>query len=459
MKISIKWLNDYVDVNVPIETLSQRLTMAGLEVEKIEKVGGDTVFELEITPNRPDCLNMLGLARETSAILNVSFNPPKINPVAYPKKKCDITIDDNEGCLGYIGALVENVNIGKTPKDMLARLNALGLRSINNIVDITNFVLLETGQPLHAFDYDKLAGGKIVVRRASKGEKIVTIDDVERELDPSILVIADAERPVAIAGVMGGKETEVTASTKNILLESAYFDPILIRRASRKLGLSTDSSYRFERGVDKEMVDTGSVRALGLILELAQGAVLARSMTGALKTKKSLKKILISLDEINHHIGAKLNTAKCRTILKKLGFSVQSDDRNHFKIQPPPFREDIKGKPDIVEEIIRIIGYDNLPLTVPSIIMSNISVDPRRGKRDKIARNLCSQGLNEVITYTMINQAELDRARQHHLAGQKIQNPLTQDYEMMRPTLLPSLLSILRNNINKGQKNVQFFGF
>src|SRR3989338_8110711 len=275
MKISYNWLKDYVAVGADAEKLAQRLTMAGLEVEKIENINGDMVFELEITPNRPDCLNHLGIAREVSAIFNKPLKSPKIKAPQSPKIKTDITISDKNDCSRYIGTVIENVRVKETPPWIKERLTAIGIRTINSVVDITNLVLMETGQPLHAFDYDKLAGGKIIVRRAKEGEVITTIDGAERKLHSSILVIADAKKPVAIAGIMGGKDTEVTEMTKNILLESACFDPILIRRAARALGLFSDSSYRFERGVDLDGVNSGSARATDLILELAGGSVTA----------------------------------------------------------------------------------------------------------------------------------------------------------------------------------------
>ncbi|MCK5581533.1 MAG: phenylalanine--tRNA ligase subunit beta, partial [Candidatus Omnitrophica bacterium] len=380
MKISITWLNDYIKTGVPVDRLIHKLTMAGLEVEKTETVAGDTVLELEITPNRPDCLNMLGMAREVSAILNKTVKKPSLPEIKYPKEKCPVEIVDKEGCTRYIGTVIKDVKVAKAPQAMQQRLAAIGLRPINNIVDITNFCLMETGQPLHAFDYDKLEGGKIIVRRAKKGETIITIDGELRELDPSVLVIADAKRPVAIAGVMGGQETEVTGKTKNILLESAYFDPVLIRRAARKSGLSSDSSYRFERGVDFQMVENGCTRAIALIQELAGGEIEQRQDLCLAKKKKVGKAVTVSLAQINGLLGAALTTTQCKTILKKLEFDVVSkkgqplpgDRPQILKVTPPTFRNDIHQAVDVVEEVARVVGYDNLPLSLPHITVSNV---------------------------------------------------------------------------------------
>lgn len=457
MKISLNWLKDYVTPGISVEKLAHRLTMAGLEVEKISSVGDDTIFELEITPNRPDCLNMLGMARETAAILKKPRRIPKVKKRVWPKQKCAIVIDDKKACSRYIGTLIEGVSIKSSDEKIIKHLMTLGQRPVNNVVDITNFCLMETGQPLHAFDYDKLAGGKIIVRRARKGEKIVTIDDVERELDPSILVIADEKRAVAIAGVMGGKATEVTGATKNILLESAYFDPVLIRRASRKVGLSSDSSYRFERGVDYRTVEGGAARAVDLILESAGGKITKRADVIVARKKSARTRITISKDTINARIGASLTSVQYKDILKRLDFNVTGSKTGAFTIVPPSFREDIKAAEDIVEEVARIVGYDNLPLSFPLIKASTIPPDPTRLARRKMRELFLAQGFDEVITYTMINRKGLEMSNQGDLQGVEIFNPLTQDQEIMRPSMLPSLLSVVLSNANRGQKNIRFF--
>ncbi|OGX58132.1 MAG: phenylalanine--tRNA ligase subunit beta [Omnitrophica WOR_2 bacterium RIFOXYC2_FULL_38_12] len=353
--------------------------------------------------------------------------------------------------------MVENISIQQAPKELLKRINSLGLRAINNIVDITNFCLLETGQPLHAFDYDKLAGGRIIVRRAKDGEKIVTIDDIERALDPSILVIADAEKPVAIAGIMGGKETEVTASTRNILLESAYFDPIIVRKASRKLGLSSDSSYRFERGVDYPTVENCSNRALSLILKEAGGKIVKSSDIKVTGRNKAAKEIVIEKEKIDSFLGTDTSVTQCKNIFDKLGFDVKVDKQKVFTIVPPSFRGDIVQEVDIIEEVARIIGYDNLPLSMPSIKVSNISESKEIQLRKKIKQILMAQGCSETVTYTMISQKNLNDSKLSDIEKLNIVNPLSQDQEMMRPSLLPSMLSRVQFNLNRGQKDISLF--
>ena len=456
MKISLNWIKDYVSIGITTDRLVHKLTMAGLEVEQVSTVGNDIVLDLEITPNRSDCLNMVGMAREIAAILNKTYEPPKIKPIKFSAGKLKIQNEDKKDCGRYIGTVIENVEVGRSAQWMKKRLEALEIKSINNVVDITNFCLLELGQPLHAFDYDKIIGGKIFIRRAKKGETIVTLDNVERILDSSILVIADAERPVAIAGIMGGKETEVTDQTKNILLESASFDATLIRRAVRTLKLTSDSAYRFERGVNFEMVEKCKNRAVSLILHNAKGKV-TQQLDGQFVTAKVSPVIELSLEQINNYLGANLLLKDCVSILKRLEFEIISFKKNILKVKPPYFRSDIKESVDIIEEVARIIGYDNLPSSLPYIKAENIEAHPRKKIRTKIGQMLVGQGFDEVITFSMINQESLEKIGLGEAKYLKIQNPLTQDQEVMRPTLLPSLLSVVQMNINRGQKNLKFF--
>lgn len=459
MKISLTWLKEYVSIKVSPEKLAERLTMAGLEVEKMTKgaVGGDTHFELEITPNRPDCLNYIGIAREISAIFNASLKTPKVKPFKFPPQKTDIAIHDPEGCQRYIGTVIENVRVAPSPDWLKRHLESVGSRAINNIVDITNFCLFETGQPLHAFDFDRLRGGKILVRRAKPGESIVTLDGVERKLDSSILVIADAQRPVAIAGIMGGKETEATSETKNILLESACFDPSVIRRGVRLLGLSSDASYRFERGIYKSGVEAGSCRAASLILEWAGGSVTATRDLFVSKEKAAKREILLPLKEINSRLGAALTLKKCRAVLEKLGCTVSVKNKNILKILPPDFRNDLKTEVDAIEEIARLVGYDQLPSSLPSIRISSMTENPKRASKQNLARILQAQGFNEAITYTMMDQKALSKTKLDSLKAVEVKNPLSSEQEILRPSLLPSLLGAIQLNINRGQKDLRLF--
>jgi phenylalanyl-tRNA synthetase beta chain len=456
MKLSLNWLKNYIDPKLSTEKLIERLTMAGLEVETVAANGADTVLELEITPNRPDCLSILGLAREIAAITGKSVKFPKAKIFKTPALKDLVSIENKKECSRYIGTLIRDVQIKSAPQEITKLLEAMGIHRINNAVDVTNFVLMETGQPLHAFDYDKLAGGKVIVRRARAGESIVTLDGVERKLDKSILVIADTEKPVAIAGIMGGLGTEITAGTKNILLESAHFDMGLIRQACRSLGLRSDSSYRFERHVNLDGVATGANRAIDLLLPLTGGRLSGRCEIGAKASKQSVK-IQIKIADIESLLGLKITSAQLKSWLDKLGFKV-TIKAGGLTVVPPANRIDIAQGVDVIEEVARMIGFDHLPLKMPVIKSANISVNKRpREINDQIRKVLAAEGMDEIITHSMINSRALAKCNMTHLKAVRIFNPLNQDQELMRPSMLPSMLQAAVTNINRGQKDLRLF--
>src|SRR3989338_2726372 len=302
MRVSFNWLKDFLETKIEASKAQGFLTMAELEITSIADIDGDHVMEIEVTPNRPDCLSVLGIARELSAASGIPIKYPdsvkkNLMKKASARGSAKIEILDKSACPRYVGCIMKNVKVGPSPEWLVQRLNAMGVRSVNNVVDITNYTLFELGQPLHAFDLDKLEGKHIVVKRAKKGENIVTIDGVSRVLDPNILVIADAVRPVAIAGIMGGKDTEITEFTKNILIESACFDPVIVRKSCRQLGLASESSYRFERGIDQGMIFASSIRAQELVREIAGGKT-AGEMSDAGSGIEKEKEITLFLDEV-----------------------------------------------------------------------------------------------------------------------------------------------------------------
>jgi len=456
MKLSLNWLKQYMDHSLSPEELAHRLTMAGLEVETIQKFGDDVVFEIEVTPNRPDCLSILGLAREVSAILDKDLRIPEIQEHE-DSGEVDITIEDPDACGRYIGTVIEGVSVKSIPADKAKLLQALDANTINNIVDITNFTLFELGQPLHAFDLDKLEGGKIVVRRARKGEKIVTLDDVVRELDHTVLVIADAKKPVAIAGIMGGRDTGVTSTTKRILLESAYFDLGVVRRGCRKLGMTSDAAYRFERGVAWKTVETGSNRTTDLILSLAGGKVVGRKDAVAKNMDLSRREVSVSLEDVQKQLGAPLELTRAEKILKRLGCIV-SVSQNKLNVITPHYRNDLKIKEDIVEELARVVGYDNLPMSLPQVSAVNIPVDLERERFfNRAADGLVGQGLHQIMTYALISREVLRKARYEGSVPIALQNPMSTEQEIMRPTMLPGFLTVAADNIHRGQKDLKLF--
>jgi phenylalanyl-tRNA synthetase beta chain len=462
MKLSLNWLKDYIDPKLSTDKLVERLTMAGLEVEALESVGGDTVLEIEVTPNRPDCLSILGLALEIGAITGRAVKNPKIRNFKMDsrlrgndKKKQFIHIENKKDCCRYIATLIRDVRISDSPREIKERLASMGIQAINNAVDITNFVMMETGQPLHAFDYDKLAGGEIMVRRAKAGESIVTLDGVERKLDPRILVIADAKKPVAIAGIMGGKDAQITLETKNILLESAHFDMGIIRRASRSLGLRSDSSYRFERNVNFEGVLTGTNRATDLLLSLTGGHCSGRGEISS-KAKRVSSQIKIKISDIESLLGLEISPPKVKIWLGRLGFKV-TVKAGILTVLAPVNRADIGQDVDVIEEIARMIGFDRLPSKLPMIKTTNIPVDKRPREIKDHVRRVLTAGMDEIITLSMINTKALAKSYMDDKPVVRILNPLSQDQELMRPTMLPSFLQVVVTNINRGQKDLRFF--
>ena len=457
MKLSVNWLKDYVDPKISVDELAHRLTMAGLEVEAVQGVGKDTVLDIEVTPNRPDCLNTIGLAREISAICAKDLKLPKVKTIKPTRSNALIvSIEDKKDCSRYVATIIKDCSINDSPAWMSERLMSLVIRPISNAVDVTNFVLMEIGQPLHVFDLDKLAGAKIIVRRARVGEKIITLDGIERKLDPSILVIADAVKPVAIAGIMGGVDTQVTTQTKNILLESARFDMGVIRRASRMLGLKSDSSYRFERGVDIQGVLNGADRAAGLLIELTGGQCFGR-FDNAPKAKVKAHIIRVSIVDIEGLLGTKVAAKAVKNALTRLGMKVTTDKKKGFKVAVPGFRGDLKQNVDVIEEVARIIGYDNLDVSFPCIQVQNIAPDIRpRTVRKTAANVLVAKGYSETITYSLICQKDLDFC-QLQIKGVGVENALSGEHNMMRPSLMPSLLHVAASNLNRGQKELRIF--
>jgi phenylalanyl-tRNA synthetase beta chain len=458
MKVTYSWLKEFTNLKVSAQELADKLTMAGLEVVALEKIDGDFVLEIEITSNRPDWLSILGVAREVSAIYGLKLNTAKLKE---PKIKSQdlqpikISVADKQDCTFYSARIISGVKVAPSPEWLKKRLESLGCRSVNNIVDITNYCLFELGQPLHAFDLDKLESKDIKVRRASAGEKIVIIDGQTKLLNPEILVIADNHGPVAIAGIMGGKETEVTSSTRNILLESAVFNPVLVRRGKQKLGLQSESAYRFERGVDPGAVIQASLLAQELILKLASGRPAGFRNLGI--SKATLSKINLNIPYLNKVLGTAIPALKAKQILSRLGLQVKTKTSNILTVKVPSFRQDLKLPVDLVEEVARIYGYANIPQTLPA-------VKPGRKIKDKkdfvydIKNILCGLGLDEVITYSLVDRDLLKKSgvdTDNRLI--EILNPLSKEQEVLRPDIFPSLIRVLAHNLDQQQERISIF--
>ncbi|HEY8460423.1 MAG TPA: phenylalanine--tRNA ligase subunit beta, partial [Blastocatellia bacterium] len=372
MKINYNWLKELVDIDLPPRDLAEKLTMAGLAVDAVEFYGEDAILDIDLTSNRPDCLSHLGIAREVAVILGKtgpsSLRIPEAKFIEAKTRTSDVTsveILAPELCPRYTARVIKGVKIGPSPDWLVRRLESMGQRSVNNVADITNYVMLEMGQPLHAFDLRQLRGERIVVRRAERGEKITTLDGEERDLTPEMLVIADAERPVAIAGIKGGEDSGITEKTVDVLLEAAHFSPAQTRATSKALGLSTEASYRFERGTDPEIIPAASNRAAALIAEIAGGQVLS-GLLDAYPAPARRNWIEFRRSRYAALTGLQIELGEAERILRGLGFTVEADVENdRLRAMAPSWRVDVSIEEDLIEEVARIIGYDKLKNTLP----------------------------------------------------------------------------------------------
>ena len=458
MKVTYNWLQDFVDIKISPKALADKLTMAGLEVTSLEEKDGDWVFEIEITSNRPDWLSVQGIAREVAAITGMKLKSPSgLSAPGYQKKseQLNIIVDDKKDCPLYTAKVIKDVKVGPSPAWLKKRLELVGCRSVNNIVDITNYCLFEYGEPLHAFDLDKLSPGAIIVRRAKAKEKIVTLDGNSRVMSPEVLIIADKTKPIAIAGVMGGKDTEVTGSTKNILLEAAVFNQVLIRRGRSILGLQSESAYRFERGVNPGVVENASLRVASLINKFSAGRCVISKSSGNIV--RANKKIMLNQAMVNQTLGLSIAVSKSKQILSRLGFKIKAKAKQVLCVEIPSHRQDVNLEIDLIEEIARIYGYENIPTTLPAVALREV-VAQQRDWVCMVKNILTGLGLNEVITYSLIDKQLLAIFNQKDPdVVIEIMNPLSAEQEILRPSLIPSLIRCVATNLNQKQEYVNVF--
>jgi len=457
MRISLNWLTDYVDVAaVPVKELASILTDIGLNCEEIIETPTDIVLDLEVTSNRPDCLGHLGVAREAAAVLGKDFTPPSLDRAAESETDvaglAEVVVEAPDLCPRYTARVIQGVTIGPSPAWLVERIEAAGLRSINNVVDVTNYVLMEYSQPLHSFDYDKLAGGKIIVRRARPGEVMVSIDETTCRLDENMLVIADAAHPVAIAGVMGGLSTEVTAETTNVLIESARFDPLATRYTSRKLALMSESNYRFERGVDPVALERASLRACQMIVELAGGTI-ARGVVDVWDRPFEPETVAMRPARCNALLGLDLPAQRQAEILERLGLAPQIDGER-IVCTIPSHRADLQREADLIEEVARIEGFDSIPIS-HHVTHAVTDEGPAQRTRRQAGMLLTAAGFNEAITYSFNDADEaalfgFDRVVDVDANVRKTNNTL-------RPTLWGSLLRACKTNQDAGNAAVDLF--
>ena len=425
---------------------------------------GDTVLDIGITPNRSDCLSMIGIAREAAALTGKKMKMPdvKVRESAQDVSLLSsVTIEDADLCPRYTARLIQNVTIGGTPVWMKTRLEAAGLRAINNVVDVTNFVMLEMGQPLHAFDFRFLEEGRIVVRKSKPGEEFISLDEKSRLLPENTLLICDGKKPVAIAGIMGGLNSEVKEDTRTILLESAYFNPASIRRSSRRLGMPTDAAFRFERGIDPEGVVRALDRAAQLIAELSGGEVCRNYLDEYPAKIKAVENIPLRMDRVRQVIGARVPAREAVRILKSIGMALRREGKGAYRVTPPSFRVDIEREIDLIEEIARLYGYHLVPSTLPSVSVSETETIPRLALEERIRQLMTGAGYSEIINYSFSSP---DSAEALGLSPEDerrrfvvIKNPLTEDQSIMRTTLAYGLLETLKKNLHNASFNLKLF--
>jgi phenylalanyl-tRNA synthetase beta chain len=488
MNISYNWLRELTDTELAPRELAERLTMLGLAVEGVHEAGDDYVLDIDLTSNRPDCLSHLGVAREVAAMEGLRVQLPEAKPqpaAGLTEEFTAVEILDTDLCPRYAARVVRGVKIQPSPDWLVKRLEAIGQRPINNVADITNYVLHEMGQPLHAFDLAKLSEKRIVVRRARAGEKLKTLDGVERELDAEMLVIADASRAVALAGVMGGEETEISDVTEDVLIESAYFNPDSVRRTSRLLGMHTEASHRFERGADYAGVLRAQERCVALICELAGGVATENAID---VYPRPLRQAIVSLrpERVEALTGLSVSSAGIEKILNALGFAQTAKMSNaeavpslrdgvieelpvnlHSKMTfvAPTWRVDIAIEEDLVEEVARHIGYDKIATELPASGIAG-EYQPSERKKRAMRAALTACGFDEAVSFSFIDASHdetfelvLQLVSQEDAENRfvTLSNSIIEGSTRMRPTLLAGLLSAVRHNFNHGTRDVRLF--
>lgn len=459
MKISLDWLQDYVETSLTAEQIGEILCQLGFPIEAIDRVGGDTMMNVEVTSNRGDCLGHIGVARELAAVLG---KPLKLGQVQVEESGeeaallVQVEIHEPAMCNRYTARVLRNVKVGPSPEWMVRRLETAGLRSINNVVDVTNYVMLETGQPTHAFDYDKIGGKKIVVRRAASGERLVSIDGTKCDLDDSMLVIADASKPVALAGVMGGLESEVTEATTTVLLEAAHFEPVTIRRTSRKLSLPSEASFRFERQVDSENIQWVSDRCAQLFVQVC-GAGVTKGIVDAWPEKKPRDTIGMRPSRLKALLGIDIPQEKVRSIFDALGLRPEVRNEDLIVCNSPSWRHDLYREADLIEEAARCWGYDKIPVE-PKIHIEVCPQNLREKTAGKARTFLTGCGFYETINVSFIDAriAELFdvTAAGQHLAVSEVSQKNT---NLLRQTLIGSLAQVLQSNYHAGTRPCRLF--
>ena len=453
MKVSLSWLKEFLDLTDTPEEISEALTLAGLEAEGIEPLGDDFILEIGLTPNLGHCMSIIGMVRELSAILEIPIRRQTVQLKESSEKIEDaiqVTIEDTLQCTKYCARLLRNIKVGPSPDWIREKLEKSGLRSVNNVVDVGNLVMLEMGQPLHIFDYDQLKGKQIIVRAAKEDGKMITLDEMDRIIPDGTLLICDAERPVAFAGVMGEQTSAVTESTQNILIEAAHFTPQAIRKTSKQLNLRTDSSQRFERGIDPLALET----ALDLAASLLEGNS-ANGIALAIAHDYEPQIVEMNPKRANRLLGTSLSPSEMSELLNRLEIVILSESDEVIRTQVPSYRNDLETEVDLIEEVGRMYGFNNIPRKISRHASSPLPDAPLFTFEEKVRCKLVAQGLQECLTCDLISP------KQVALTAEKepihVMHPASVDQSVLRPSLLPSLLEVIKHNLDRQNSQVAAF--
>lgn len=458
MKVLLSWLKDYVDIELSAQEVAEILSDRGFPYEGIEQLDNDAIIDVEVTSNRGDCLGYIGIARELAAATGKELKMPKAELAESSKPASELaSVEIREAglCPRYTARIIEGVKVGPTPDWMRKRIEAIGMRSVNNVVDATNYAMMETGQPPHAFDYKKLFGGKIIVRKANAGEQIISIDGSKCELKPDMLIIADAKSPVAVAGVMGGLDTEVSEATTTVLLENAFFSPLSVRTTSRNLSLPSEAAFRFARIVDIENIDRASKRTAQLIIQVSGGKA-AKGVIDAYPGKPKAKEVTLRLSRLKKLLGIDVPNDKVIQILTKLGFEPKQKGEQTI-CSVPSRRSDVYREADLIEEVARVYGYDKIP-TENAITIEVSPTDNRQKTIDAIGTYLTGCGFYETVTISFIDKRDAELFAQNedkkHLSVKDVTRTGT---NLLRQSVLPSLFGVIKTNYNAGNTPCRLF--
>ena len=457
MIISLNWLKDYIELDLSLPVLIEKLNMIGLMVEDWEEKGSDVILDIETYANRPDTLGHLGVARELATALELGMKEQKWPLMEIEQKTsdlADVRIWDDELCPRYSGMVIKGIQVGPSPEWLRKRIEAVGLKPINNVVDVTNYVLFATAHPIHAFDLAKISGRKIIIRKATDAEVLRGLEDSDISLTPEMLVIADEKKPIALAGIIGGEESSVKESTQDVFIESACFDPVSIRKTSKKTGISTDASYRFERGADISFPPQAALMAASLLTQL--GGKASKGIADVYPKPRKEKTVVLRHHRISDLLGLEIDEKFAMRTLASLGFQAEIQQRGVWQVKIPQFRVDIEREADLIEEIARFYGYDKIPASLPPLRVLELPVDQKRERINKFRQLLFHNGFDEVLNFSFSDPEKEARLQ----TGQKaieIRNPVSSKASLLRTTLLGGLLENIVWNKNRGAEGIHLF--